>query len=113
MCKFTENLILEFKYLNKRLEDNILFKVGYYQALPDDPRNPSQCWIRLENINPNAKVPRPKSAIPFKLNFEEALDKATESAGERLKNAYQQSVVLNPFQSETETVDMEWEVARL
>lgn len=30
MCKFTENLILEFKYLNKRLEDNILFKVGYY-----------------------------------------------------------------------------------
>ena len=40
MCKFTENLILEFKYLNKRLEDKILFKVGYYSVMPDDERNP-------------------------------------------------------------------------
>lgn len=31
MCHFTDNLFLEFKYLNKRLEDKILFTVGYYE----------------------------------------------------------------------------------
>lgn len=36
MCKFTENLILEFKYLNQRLEDKILFKIGFYNEMPDD-----------------------------------------------------------------------------
>lgn len=30
MCKYTENLMSEFKFLNKRLEDTILFKIGYY-----------------------------------------------------------------------------------
>jgi len=56
---------------------------------------------------------RPRSALPRKLNFELALEKATENAGTRLKNAYQQSVIHNPFNSDSETVDMEWEVARL
>ena len=40
MCKFTENLVLEFKYLNQRLEDKILFQVGYYNVMPDDYRYP-------------------------------------------------------------------------
>lgn len=40
MCKFTENLILEFKYLNKRLEDQILFKIGFYKEMPGDGRDP-------------------------------------------------------------------------
>ncbi len=40
MCHFTENLILEMKYLNKRLEDKILFQVGFYKEEQDDERSP-------------------------------------------------------------------------
>lgn len=87
MCKFTENLILEFKYLNKRLEDKILFTVGYYQEMPPDERNPVLPNIKITKHD-YGLVSRPKSALPLKLNFDEALSRATESAGDRLKLAY-------------------------
>ena len=30
MHKYTEALTHEFRYLNKRLEDSVLYKIGYY-----------------------------------------------------------------------------------
>jgi hypothetical protein len=62
MCKFTENLILEFKYLNKRLEDKILFKVGYYSVMPDDERNPVFPDVKITKDDLNYGK-RPKSAL--------------------------------------------------
>ena len=89
MCRFTENLMLEFKYLNKRLEDKILFQVGYYQDMPEDTRGPRECWLRLDK-DIKDKV-RPVSAVNHKLDFDMALNKATDQAGDRLRNAYQNS----------------------
>lgn len=40
MCNFTDNLLLEFKYINKRYEDKILYTMGYYKEIPDDERAP-------------------------------------------------------------------------
>jgi hypothetical protein len=71
MCRFTENLMLEFKYLNKRLEDKILFQVGYYQEMPEDTRGPRECWLRLDK-DIKDKV-RPVSAVNHKLDFDLAL----------------------------------------
>jgi hypothetical protein len=54
------------------------------------------------------------------LDFGLALDKATESARQRLNDAYQKSVVVNPMPVSDATsmhnldgLDMEWEIARL
>lgn len=68
MCKFTENLMIEFAHLNKRLEDKILFKIGFYQNMPLDPRK-FDAYQKLE-ANP---LPRPKSAVTRALNFDQAL----------------------------------------
>jgi len=62
MCHFTENLVSEFKHLNKRLEDKILFTVGYYQEMPEDERNP--IWPNLKiSKNDIIQGVRPRSAV--------------------------------------------------
>lgn len=87
ICKFTENLTLEFKYLNKRLEDKILFQIGFYKTLPKDPHQPVQ--YAIPTIAYEKPVDRPNSGHPQRpLNFEQALSQATEEAGHRLKKAY-------------------------
>lgn len=91
MCHFTENLILEFKYLNKRLEDKILFQVGYYQQEQSDERNPVWPDLKITKKDLVHQVSRPRSALNLKLDFDMALEKATEDAGERLIKAYQET----------------------
>ena len=55
--------------------------------MPDDIRvhNPKAPWVKLEPYQENI---RPKSALNLNLNFDLALQKTTENAGERLKYAY-------------------------
>ena len=55
--------------------------------MPEDERNP--VWPDLKILKNDIKCDvRPRSALPRKLDFNMALEKATEEAGERLKNAY-------------------------
>jgi hypothetical protein len=46
------------------------------------------------------------------LDFSKALDLATEKAGDRLKLAYQKSVIYDPVNSEGQSLDPEWVLAR-
>lgn len=78
--------MLEFQYLNKRLEDKILFTIGFYEDMPDDERNP--VWPEFQKKDVKLGT-RPKSAVYRPLDFNSALAKATESSCVRLKNAYQ------------------------
>lgn len=65
-------------------------------------------------------IPEPDQRKSQDLDFGLALDKATESARQRLNDAYQKSVVVNPMPVSDATsmhnldgLDMEWEIARL
>jgi len=42
ICNFTDNMIKEFRYINKRIEDKILFEVGVYREMPPDERAPQK-----------------------------------------------------------------------
>ena len=110
MIRFAENLLSEFERRNKRLEDKILFRVGFYDRMPqDDGRHPDQKSV--------TKVPkRPQTAQPP--NFAQAAKKTTDKAiGTRLRDACQKSAVCDASSSSSSAaaaaVDMKWEVARL
>ena len=112
LWRFTDGLVTEFKHLNKRLEDQVLFKIGYYQHAPAQANLPSEKpW---EPIDPY-KITRPQSASLSRpqLNFEKALSKATDDAGIRLKHCFQSEQVAELEPNQPSEIDMEWEIARL
>lgn len=42
MIHFTQNFVNELTYLTKRHEDQLLFKIGFYNKMPEDERNPNR-----------------------------------------------------------------------
>ena len=62
MCNFTDNLLKEFQYLNKRIHDKILFDVGVYREMPEDERAPPK-RLPLKIYKTDIDLPeRPASA---------------------------------------------------
>ena len=77
MCNFTDNLLLEFKYINKRYEDKILYTMGYYKEMPDDERAPRK-RPPLKIFQSDFKLPiRPSSAVFTHEELENAMEKAS------------------------------------
>ena len=77
MCNFTDNMIKEFRYINKRIEDKILYEVGVYREMPPDERAPQKrppLKIYQTDINFQA---RPASATMIHPDFETEIDVAS------------------------------------
>jgi hypothetical protein len=77
MCNFTDNMIKEFRYINKRIEDKILFEVGVYREMPPDERAPpKRLPLKIYQTDINVQA-RPASALMIHPDFETELDKAS------------------------------------
>ena len=70
-------MIKEFRYINKRIEEKILFEVGVYREMPPDERAPQKrppLKIYQTDINVQA---RPASATMIHPDFETEIDVAS------------------------------------
>lgn len=70
MCNFTDNMLKEFRYINKRVEDKILYEVGVYREMPEDERAPpKRLPLKIYSDDINLQK-RPASAHIIKPDFE-------------------------------------------
>jgi len=94
MCNFTDNMLKEFKYINKRIQDKILYEVGVYKEMPEDERAPpKRDGLKIYQTDVNLQQ-RPASAQAFTPDFDAEIDRISEEAGARLKDNYLRTVEL-------------------